>query len=336
MKNLHAKSPCCGAQIQRYGQRRRRCGSCHKTWRIRHKKRGRKTKRVQPKLIIDYLEKKLPPLRILARRKGGGKDAIQVSLRQSLKYYVRSQRNKWRLQLRDQVLLIAVADAIWYRIKGQRYTIYIILLRPLSWKEAIICPPIVLPGHEGRPGWKKAFDSLSIDLKTRLKAVVCDGAISLVTLIKDNGWLVQRCHFHLLAAVQNYLTTSSRSIHQEYAWYVMSIVQKLIQTNKQSEVKPLIKELRNIIRQSSSRGLRRVLKGLITNLTDYHAYLRYPDWCLPTTSNSAESFIQCLRDLMYRCRGFRSLTSLMYWLKAAAIFKKTIVCNGKKSTKLNH
>jgi len=41
MAPLHAKSLCCGAQVRRFGRRRRQCTLCKRTWRIRQKKRGR-------------------------------------------------------------------------------------------------------------------------------------------------------------------------------------------------------------------------------------------------------------------------------------------------------
>ena len=141
--------------------------------------------------------------------------------------------------------------------------------------------------------------------------------------------------FISITAVQNYLTTGQRSPHRAYALGVLRTVQGLLATNQPLKVGRFRAALRDIRRQSKSRGLRRVLSGFLKTHSDYHAYLRYPELNLPTTSNAAESCIQCIRDLMYRCRGFRSYTSLVLWLTAFALHKKIIRCNGKKSTKLN-
>lgn len=333
MKTLHAKSPCCRAKIQRFGERRRRCKKCLRTWRIYQKKRGRKQKRIDYHLALSYLNKDIPSIRSLARRKRYGKNAIQVMLRRSLEAYVHRENNSWRESLKRNTKFIAVADAIWYRIKKEYYTIYIILLRPVKDTKAVICPPIVIRGREDLEGWEQAFDALPDMIKARIIALVCDGATSLVNLARSRRWLLQRCHFHLIASVQNYLSTGPRGARREYAQYILKTVQQLLRTNDPKEIRKLRRRIYTIRQNSRSRGMRRVLGGLLKNYKDYHTYLYHPHLNLPTTTNSAESFIQCARDLMYRCRGFRSQTSLITWLTALVLFKRTIRCAGKKSTK---
>ena len=335
MKKLHTKSPCCHASVQRFGIRRRRCAQCHATWRIRKKKRGRKLLRADHALARAYLDKAVPSVRLLAHQYHCGKDRIHILLVRSLAAYVAEEETRWSRALPDTSRLIAVADAIWYHVGKEFYTIYIILLRPVASTDAVICPPVVLVGREDLAGWKQAFASLPPALEKRVIALVCDGATSLVALARSRRWILQRCHFHLIAAVQNYLTTGQRSPHRAYALSVLRTVQGLLATNQPLKVGRFRAALRDIRRQSKSRGLRRVLSGFLKTHSDYHAYLRYPELNLPTTSNAAESCIQCIRDLMYRCRGFRSYTSLILWLTAFALHKKIIRCNGKKSTKLN-
>lgn len=334
MNILHAKSPCCRAIVQRFGKRRRRCTLCHKTWRIRQKKRGRKSLRPQLNLIPAFFQKNLPPIRILAQRRDCGKDHVQIILRRSLEIFVKNQKPLWTKALNNTGQLIAITDAIWYHVGNEFYTIYTILLRPIDRHEAVICPPVVICGREDLQGWSTAVDTLPEHLKTRILALVCDGASSLMALARHRNWIVQRCHFHLIAAVQNYLTTGPRSIHQSYALYVMRVVQHLLRTNNPQTIKRLCRKLIRIHDASHSRGLRRVLRGLITDYNDYHPYLNYPMLNLPTTSNAAESWIQCIRDLMYRCRGFRSYNSLVQRITALALYKKRICCHGKLSTKL--
>lgn len=287
-------------------------------------------------MVIRYLNKQLPPLRVLTQQRNCGKSVLQTRLQRSLKIYVQKNQERWKRVLPRSGGLVAVADAIWYRVAGQKYTIYVILLRPADSTHAIICPPLILPGHEDSWGWQQAFDNLPSKFKTRILALICDGGTGLVLAARSRGWIIQRCHFHLLAAVQNYLTTGSRSTRRAYALHVLKTVQRLLKTNKHKKLLPLLAELTEIRSRSASRGLRRVLGGLVQKYSDYHTYLKYPQLNLPATSNSAESFIQCIRDLMYRCRGFRSLATLKCWLTASSIIKKTIQCNGKKPTKLTN
>lgn len=336
MQKIHAKSPCCRAKLRRFGRRRRQCSQCFSTWRIRKKRRGRKQIRISYDFILAYLQKRVSSLRDLALRRCCGKDHLQVLLRRSLTKYVKDLSPKWSTAIEGMEPLIAIADAIWYRLQGEKHTIYVILLRPVSSNKAVICPPIILCGHEDRAGWNEAFACLPASLKNRVVALVCDGGSGLIWFAHDHHWIIQRCHFHLIAAVQNYLTTGPRSMNLDYAQSVLKLVQSLLRTADPSKVRALLHKLERIRKQSHSRGLRRVLGGLITNHVDFHAYLNYLKYNLPTTSNAAESCIQCFRDLMYRARGFRSQSALILWLTALALFKKTIHCNGKKSTKLNH
>lgn len=329
MNILHTKSPCCRAAIQRFGKRRRRCAACYQTWRIRKKRRGRKRISAKEEFVVRFFQKRLPPLRVMAEQKGCGKDAIQLMLGRSLELYIKNQQNDWLKRLENCKNFIAVADAIWYWVQGERYAIYVILLRSVDTSEAVVCPPMIIKGHEGIDGWQKAFDALPQHLESRILALISDGAGSLLSVVKPKGWIIQRCHFHLIASVQNYLTTGPRSINQTYALGVMRLVQQILRCHDERRLKQLIRKVEIIRDQSRSRGLRRVLGGLVRDLSDFHAYLKFPELNLPTTSNTAESFIQCIRDLMYRCRGFRSLSSLQNWLTGLAIFKKTMRCNGK-------
>lgn len=330
MKPIHTKSPCCKALVQRFGKRRRRCAECNITWRIRKKKRGRKRKRAHEYLALRFFERRLPSIRALAAEQGIKKDAAQRLLARSIDQYILKNTDEWRALIRTAPPLIAVIDAIWHYIQKEKYTIYVILLRPVDDNEAVIIPPAFYPGHESVVGWRHAFEALPKELESRIVAVVSDGATSIMCLVKkEKGWIIQRCHFHLIAAVQKYISTGPRSRHREQAIRVMTLVQSVLRTNQSDKLHVLFTELKELHNQSRSRGLRRVLRGFIADVDEYHAYLKYPELHLPTTSNAAESFIQCARDVMYRCRGFRSLRTLKRWLVGIAISKKKMACNGK-------
>lgn len=333
MNTPHAKSPCCQGKIRKFGSRRRQCVNCHRTFRIRKKKRGRKPKRESEQLALQYLNKALPSLRVMAEQRNCGKNKLQARLKRSLAVLIKKNCYRWKSRLKTAKKLIVVADAIWYRVKGQKYTIYVVLLRPLNSNQAVVCPPVVCPGHEGMIGWRKALQVIPEHLRQRVLGLVCDGAGSLVSLVKARGWILQRCHFHLLAAVKNYLSCGPRSTNRPYAQAVLKLVQMFLTTINQRQLDKLTKKLNQIYQTSASRGLRRVFRGLVRDQEDYHAYLKHPRLNLPATSNAAESEVQQIRDLMYRCRGFRGLAALQNWLVALTIFKPTIACNGKKKEK---
>jgi hypothetical protein len=329
MNTKHEKSACCSAPVRRYGKRRRQCVQCKKTWRAWKRKRGRKKKRIVPGLINAYFSRRVVAIRDLAYRRQEGKSSSQRALARSLENFIQVNNASWETLVPRHGKLILVADAIWYRVKGKKYTIYVLLLRPRNGDTAVIWPPYLTPGHEDIKGWRLAAATIPAALYARIGAIVCDGGAAVVSLAYRNEWLLQRCHFHLLLALQNYLTTGPRSQQRTFALRVMHLAQTVINDSDDGIVESSLHALDAIRLTTRSRGLRRTLNGLMLHWEEYRTYRTHSDWHLPATSNAAESCINGIRDLMRRCRGFRSEEQLTKWLAAFAIHKKTICCREK-------
>lgn len=325
MIKLHVKSPCCKAIIQRFGSRRRRCSACHSTWRIRKKKRGRKKIRTDISLIQAYFQKDIPNIRSLARTRNYGRDHAQMLLRRSLMKYVTQYLRNWSSSLPLRGPLIAIADAIWHRVNGEKITIYLILLRPVDSDIATIALPVFAFGHETGEGWTYAWQQIPDAYKRRVCGLVCDGQWWLIAFGYRNGWVVQRCQFHLLANLQMYLGIRDRQRNSR----VLTLVYGLFAASSLQRSRRILGKLAAIRDRSKSRGMRRVLSGLETNYCDFQSYLHHPELNLPTTTNAAESCVSGVRELMRRCRGFRSMNTLQLWLTGYILWKKTIRCNGK-------
>lgn len=331
MNSQHANCTHPKRSVRRFGARRRQCGKCKCTWRIRQKKRGRKAKRASASFASAYLSGFRSTVRNMATQRKIGRSSVQRALARSIEKYTVQHGNDWFMRIPTDGDLVLIADAIWYRIKGMKYTIYVLLLRQKCGIDAVILPPTIFPGHEDIAGWLEAVSIIPKDMKIRIGAIVCDGGTGLVNLAYRNKWLLQRCQFHLLSAVQNYITTGPRSKNPAFAQTVLHLVQKVITETSQMCVLHALKELREIQMASRSKGVRRILGGLALHLNEYRTYIDYPQWNLPATSNTAESCIQCIRDLMYQCRGFRTKEKLELWLRAFVAHKKTIRCRSKST-----
>jgi hypothetical protein len=247
----------------------------------------------------------------------------------SLSRYVERNRNTWSSTLPAHGRLVAIADAIWHHIQGEKITIYLILLRPVSSNQATITLPVFAPGHEDREGWAYAWKQVPKAYKRRISALVCDGQKWLTAFGLRNGWVVQRCQFHLLANLQMYLGVRDRQRNSK----VLLLVHALLATADSNRSRRILVRLARIRNESKSRGMRRVLSGLETNYPDFQSYLRRPELNLPTTTNAAESCISGIRALMRRCRGFRSQEALTQWISGYVLWKKTVRCNGKNQQK---
>lgn len=329
---MHAKSPCCRGDIRRFGSRRRQCVLCRHTWRIRQKKRGRKRTRVSSDLAQRFLNHKLPSLRCLADQKRVGREYLRRRMERSLEHYLATTPVSHDL-LQGEEPLVMIADAMWHWIGHKKWTIYVILLKPLHCTTAVIMPVLLHPGHECDEGWRIALEGIGEDRLKLVVALVSDGVHTLLRHANRYGWHIQRCHFHLISSIQNYATTGPRSKNRAFAITLMNIVKELITTHDEKRVSEITESLRTLLLNLRSRGLRRVISGLLDNLPQFRTYLTYPELNLSTTSNAAESTIQMIRDLLYRTRGFNTPQSLGKWIRALFLAKPIIKCNGYKSTK---
>lgn len=332
MKTLHAKSPCCRGRIIRYGRRRRQCVTCKKTWRIRGKRRGRKSKRISPNFFLKYLNREIPSLYILARiRKTKSEDRLKRELRYGLKKFLK--HTPWPA-LPTRKPLIAIADAMAQTINKKIYTFYFILLRAIKDNKAVITKPYVKQGPESWLGWQEAFNQLSKAVLGSILALVSDGHSGLMSIAKQKKWIVQRCHFHLIAKIQGRRSRWIRSRHRELGERLYFLAKQVLTNPDERTIQGFLKELSIIKDYTSSRLLKTYLSGFIKYYKEYRTYLYRPELNLPVTSNSVEAIIGSIRKLCHRAHGFRTIESLILWVHALLKNKKFATCNGKLPTKL--
>lgn len=324
MKPIHAKSPCCQGRIIKFGKRRRQCIECRKTWRIRRKKRGRKSKRSDQKFVLKYLNREIAPLYTLARKQRQSERALRNRLKRSRDKLL-SQTSWPRL---PQGPLLAVADGMIVSLKRTQYTFYFIVLRPVNSNQALVTRPYCKLGAEVAKGWTEAFDQLPGSVKSRIKALICDGHRGLISVGQHNNWLVQRCHFHILAAIQGRRSKWIRSRHQALGQLIYRLTSNILTNTDQARVIESLIKIKEIALNTSSPQLRKILLGFVSYHEDFRTYLEHPELQLPKTTNSVESLISMVRNLCYRARGFRTLNSLTQWIEAFLKKKQRITCNG--------
>lgn len=325
MKKLHAKSPCCRGEIYRFGNRRRQCKVCKKTWRIRQKKKGRKKKRESSDLLIKYLNHQIPSLHALANMRGVTERSLQARLERSQEFFLKN--TPWPT-LPKKGDLVLVADAMIKYIDGNWYTFYFMLVKKATSNCAVIAPPYIRKGTETNPGWRMAIDTLPEPTKSCIRAVVCDGHKGLIDYAKWSGWLIQRCHFHLIARIQSRRSKWKQSRHREEGQMIYDLVNYVLTTTKEENIKKYIQQIEEVGWSTKSPDLSRTLLGFVNHYEDFRTCFYHPKLNLPRTNNTAESLIGCVRNLNHRARGFSTLSSLKKWICAFIKNKKKIKCNG--------
>lgn len=324
MTSSHAKSPCCQGRIIRFGSRRRQCVVCKKTWRIRKKQRGRKRLRRDTRPAIRYVHRILGASRLSTDQRQRRLAASADRMREDA---------PWP-SLPAHAPLIAVADAVRIRAEKRVWTVYLILIRRSREARAWIAEPYMQEGKESCQGWQDAFALLPDKTRKAIAALVSDGHSGLVSVAHRNGWLLQRCHFHLIAKLQGRRSRWGSGRHRLMGEYLYALASEILTNPDEETAYRLLGELAAQRTLLGAGQIQRYLSGFFRNMPEYRTYLRYPSLHLPRTSNTAETLAGIIRRFLSRAHGFRTRTSLFRWVRILLKERQTIVCNGSPPTKL--
>lgn len=329
MKTVHAKSPCCKAKVHHIGGKRRRCSICKKTWIVRQKKRGRKAIRVHAS-INKMAFASSESLRHKAERLNKGREIIRRRHAKNLDILLR----KLSLPKAPSGKLIAVIDGLSIGFKKKEYTLYLILLRSVKSKHAIVMEPFFFTGHESIVGWNYAFKQLPLSVHNRICAVVSDGITGVEQYAERNNWIAQRCHFHLIAMLQslrgqNWSTIKNKKFREK----IYQTIRQIISTPDEYEAIRLLNDIREMAsNQKCPKWFGRRVRGFIRKWYLFRSYRKYPELNLPITTNSAETTCRLIAETISRTRGFRNPEIFKKWAIVQVRTMKPIKCNGHNFT----
>lgn len=321
MGTRHPKSPCCGASIQRFGGRRRRCSQCKRTWRIRRRKPGRKRQRVAAQLVSRTLAEQRPLVR-QPRPAGVSLPALRKRFRRALAWWLEHSAPPTV----PPGALVLLVDGVWFRFGKRVWTLYVMALKPVGRPQAIFLDPLLLPGMEWLGGWRIAVETIPEALRTRICAFVSDGFRGSATLARTHGWIQQRCHFHLIAQLHG---RRGRYKHLPTA-PVRDAIYRTIRAALIAPEDPHLAALQARLtllaqRPECPKRFRMFVRDFLRHLEAFRAYRRYPQLDLPTTTNVIESMAHVLRDQL---PPLATPQSLQRWATALMRLRPTMVCNG--------
>lgn len=323
MNKLHAKSTCCKASVHRVGNRRRQCSKCKKTWSIRPKKRGRKIIRVHPRInLIAFSSQE--SLRHKAKRLNKSREVIR-------RRHARNIDNLLKRTGKPKAppgKLIAIVDAVAFSFKGRSYTFYQVLLRSISDNIAVVMEPILMEGCETITVWKKVFNQLDDNDFNRIQVVVSDGLTGMESYVLQQGWIYQRCHFHLLKMLQTLRGKRWKNVPQKKLREdVYQLVRKLLAVSSEDEAYQIFLKLQELSKICPV-WLARRLRGCLKQWKSFRSYRIHPELHIPITTNSVECANRLIKDTIHRTRGFRNPESLQRWIILQVRNMSFIKCNG--------
>ncbi|TBR25089.1 hypothetical protein EPO15_02790 [bacterium] len=226
----------------------------------------------------------------------------------------------------DFVLLV---DGIWFRFKRRPWVIYLIALKRPQDDFATFLDPVLRPGTECRQGWIEAFDTIPAVHRPLVRALVCDNFMGSMTIAKVNGWVLQYCHFHVLASLYSKLglrrprTVGSIELRRE----AYELVRTALTTPDES-----IREAIEFRLMTLANGnllpfrFSNILREFVRRLDDYRAYRYHPALRLPRTTGSAESMCRMIRDMMGRNRSVATPAALKLWVTVFMRLRHEIAC----------
>jgi transposase-like protein len=325
MPIIHAKSPCCRETIYRFGNRRRQCRACGRTWRIRRKKTGRKPKRSSSRLPLQFAGYGRITAWAKTRRVSSSTASEQLAsaLRRFLKQNNKLPRGPYAL----------VGDGLYFKFKRMDWVMYVMALKPVRSDRAFFLNPVLLEGKEGYERWRIAIATIPPEIKKQIKAFVSDGFRGSKLIAREHGWVHQRCHFHLLMALIRRHGRRSYRVKSAGVRERMLCAVRLLLTAADANTlrRQKLKAQRLLVHPLCPPWIRIQTIEFLRTLDDFRACLIHPSLHLPTTTNSIESASKLIRKATSTAR---TPQSVLLRAKAFLRLKKSITCNGRFSTKL--
>ena len=327
MKTKHAKSPCCHARIRRFGRRRRQCPCCKKTWSIRPKKRGRPIIRSAPNLLGQIFSEGYTLHHLALRRPRVGLLNFRHRFRQILQRFV--------ARLSPQKIppgpLILLADGVWFYFKQKPWVLYLVALKPCTGNVAVFFDPVLLPGGEGAYKWKQVFEAIPPEAQSRIRALVVDNLQGMKAITKHRDWILQLCHFHLILKLQIQRGRGRRILKGGHIREkIYRLIREALEVPKGPRLDIVLQQL-NLLAQAScgTQRIQAMEREFLQSVPYYRAYRTHPELNLPSTTNTVESMVSIIRDLLRRNRCASSPQSLRRWTTALIRIRKELTCNGK-------
>jgi len=326
MQSKHAKSPCCGARVRRFGPRRRQCVQCGHTWTVRPRKRGRPIHRTSAAVLHRVLVKGCTLSQLFSRRTGVALPAYRYRFRQALRRLV-ARPSPQRIPRGPLVLL---ADGLWFEFDGVPWVLYLAALKPCRGNQATFLDPLLLPGKEGASRWQQALAAIPPTARRRIQAMVVDNLPGMRKLAHQHQWVLQLCHFHLLLKL---LARRGRVRYALRGGRVREEIHQLIRNALQLPDGPRLSRTLERLRHLShgdcgTLRIQTTVREFLVNLQFYRSYFIHPTLGLPLTTNAVESMCRLLREMFRSSRAGSNPASVLLWATACIRLRPTLKCNG--------
>lgn len=326
MPRLHAKCACQSPVVWQHGGRRRRCGACGKTWSVRPRRRGRKPGRVSDRLSCQLLVDDESP-KHLARSRGCSVESMRRRGRSGCR---RAVAGCGLAEPAGRGPLVLLADGLWFRFRNRCWVLYNMAVKPVGESAACFLEPVMFEGRETAANWRRALATIPPATLQRIRALVADGFSGSKTLVRQRGWVFQRCHVHLDAMLCGRPGRARRRRRGEPTRQLIALaVREARSTTDPARLAMLMDELRCRARNPELPArICGVVRRFVRDVRLFRAYLDHPDLDMPATTNVMESRHSRLRNVT-RC--VNNPAAALLRIRAYTRIVPYTRCNGTKT-----
>lgn len=263
------------------------------------------------------------PIKLLARRGQRSAATIRRRLGQALEKLT-SEPAVPAIPAGDLVLLI---DGLWSKLRGERWVLYNMALKPLTANTAWFLRPHLRAGHEGMRGWEEALATIPSELIGRIRALVSDGLSGIDVLARAHGWPLQLCHRHLISALDSQLGHPRRQrTSQRPGRDIRAAILEALVTKDDRRLLEICRETAALCTHPNcTKGLRAVARRFLHCQCHYRTYLLHQELGIPTTTCAVESMHRQLRRVI---STVNNPGSMLRRVAAYLQLRPTITCNG--------
>lgn len=319
-------SDCKHVRVHVHSARRRKCADCTATWTVRPQRRGPKPRKHRTTIARRTFT---DPCALTERAQTLGVSARVVQQRHAAALRVLTDRPWPHRSPRGDCIL--VLDALWHTVDGEEWTTYLLGLRAVDGEDLVFLRPILRPGHESQEQWREIIGTIPERTRQRIRAVIADSFTGVGAIANEEGWVLQRCHFHLLGKLATLCGNRKRRI----AWWeerqrVQVLVRRLLCNTDERRVSRACTELAHLANDVRCPvRIRRIIRSTLRWRHDFRAWYEYPHLRLPATTNAVENMNGRLRSLLQRHRGLRTADALTRWITAYVWFHPRMKCRPK-------
>jgi len=217
--------------------------------------------------------------------------------------------------------LVLIVDGLRFATRGVRWVQYTMALKPVDADLAYFANPVPRLGGESATNWQQIFEGIQPVLRVRIRALVADGLRGMKEVAALNGWVYQRCHFHIRALLRYWLGGPwTDPADNAIRWAIDDALLSTDEGRAEVARTTLTAHVHN-----RPGGMSCILGQLVRDWDAIRAYLQYPHLNIPRTTSAVESMHSSLRDVV---SGVSTINAILRRATAFIRLHGPFNCNG--------